>query len=373
MKIFMFSTDYWPDTGGIANHVYYLSRALAAQGNEVTVVGGHISKPPMEVAETPANLREILIHRKGGKFFRSMYFLLRSLGFIISLSNQRWDVVHYHNFLWDGLLVGLTRLPTAKVRIFTNHSSLMLEMMDQGKSLISLKILTKSVNGIIGPSYELVQKSSYVARPTQSITYIPNGVDISRFVPAHSRMSSLTERQIVAIRRHDEKCGLIYLIEAAQIVVKKYSDVVFYIYGDGTETPKLKQRVKELGLESKVLFPGRVSHKELPSVLQSSYVTVLPSLYEAVSLSGLESMACGVPVIGSEVGGIPEIVIPGETGWLVPPRSSEAIAQAIIESLTQPMLRQKMSLKCRQLVVERYSWESIAKRTIEFYQQVGAK
>ncbi len=378
MNVLMFSTDYWPDTGGIANHVYYLSRAMARQGISVTVVGGHSSELSGNRFDNTPNLHEILIQRKYGYGLRSMYFIVRSMMAVMALSNQDWDVVHYHNFLWDGLIVGLTKFPKSKVRIYTNHSSLMLEMMDKGKSLSKLRLLVKNANGIIGPSQELTQKSSWIATPQQPIIYIPNGVDTSRFTPPpHPLWVGDNKRQnkqkfIVAIRRHDPKCGLIYLIEAARIVTAEYPEVIFCLYGDGEETAKLKQRVKELGLEEKILFPGRVAHQDLPDILRSSYVTVLPSLYEAVSLSGLESMACGVPVIGTKVGGIPEIVIPWETGWLVPPRSSQAIAQAIIESLEQPDLRQRMSENCRRMVVERYSWENIARRTIQFYQRLGA-
>ncbi len=124
---------------------------------------------------------------------------------------------------------------------------------------------------------------------------------------------------------------------------------------------------KELGIENSVRFLGKVNHNQLPILLRSSYISVLPSLYEAVSLSGLESMACGVPVVGTNVGGIPEFVIPSRTGLLIEPKSSQMLADAIIQLLDNKPLRDEMSRECRELIVNNFSWQKIANKTLDFY------
>ncbi|MGH9428815.1 MAG: glycosyltransferase [Terriglobia bacterium] len=93
----------------------------------------------------------------------------------------------------------------------------------------------------------------------------------------------------------------------------------------------------------------------------------MPSLYEAVSLSGLESLSCSVPVIGTRVGGIPEFVLHEDTGLLVEPRSPEALADILITILAHPELRAYMSRRGRALAFEYYSCDPVARRTLDFY------
>jgi glycosyltransferase involved in cell wall biosynthesis len=144
-------------------------------------------------------------------------------------------------------------------------------------------------------------------------------------------------------------------------------EAVLFLAGDGPETPHLKRLGNELGLGSGLRFLGSVSNADLPPLYKAAWVSILPSLYEAVSLSGLESLACGVPVVGTRVGGIPEIVLDGITGILVPPRSPEALAAAILDLVGNAERRHAMGEEARRLVVREYTWEIIAKRTLEFY------
>lgn len=376
MKILFFSTDYWPDIGGIAAHVYYLSRALAEAGADVTVVGGHLAPISRSLNKPggPGVFREITIQRKGPRFLRSLWFLLRAWWVLHRLQYKEWDVVHYHNFLIDGLLLGVLEWPKAKARVMTNHSDILLKVLDRRKNPFMLRLLVRRVNGIIGPSPELRDKSRVIQHPGQMLVYIPNGVDTKHFTPglptpeSYQLLQATPEQKIIlAVRRHDPKCGLDYLLKAVPKVVAKHSESVFCLVGDGVQTVALKQLAADLEIENFVRFLGRMSHEKLPLAFLAAYCSVIPSIYEAVSLSGLESLACGIPVIATKVGGNPEYVKPGHTGLLVEPYSADALADTLNYLLENPEERDRMAAGCVSFVAENFSWEAVAKQTLDFY------
>ncbi|HSL43540.1 MAG TPA: glycosyltransferase family 4 protein [Anaerolineales bacterium] len=381
MKILFFSGDYWPNNGGIAAHVYYLSRALARIGHQVTVLGG-AQKNVKSLSSTPSsaggNLHEIIMFRKGPRIVKGVVFLMQSFFLLRVLSRQKWDVIHFHNFVPDGLLLGILPWPEAKIRVMTNHSSQYLIALEKQRPTLLYQTATRMVNGFIAPSNELLEKTAPIMRQGQAAKYIPNGVDLTTFTPGIPTDSAYelldvdkTRTIILTVRRHSPKCGLDYLIHAIPTIISKYPDVVFCLLGDGEQTAELKNLASELKIQNSVRFPGRVLHDQLPNVLRAAYLTILPSLYEAVSLAGLESMACGIPVVGTRVGGIPEFVLHKETGILIEPQSSVAIARAVMDLIEKPALRNEVSLNAHNLVRQKYSWDSVAQTTVDFYQALS--
>ncbi len=301
--------------------------------------------------------------------------MARARGALSDAGPIPWDIVHFHNFLPDGLLLGAWR--GARVRIMTNHSSWFLVDVERNRRRRRLRWLTRGVHGIIGPSRELAEKSAWIGRPGQAIEYIPNGVDPDRFtpegdgeIPALPRDIPRSSPIILSVRRHDpSKSGLPYLIQAMPEVLRGRPEAILCLVGDGPETPLLKRLAADLVPGPSVRFLGRVPNENLPPLYRAACLSVLPSLYEAVSLSGLESLACGRPVIGTRLGGIPEIVLDGRTGILVPPRSAPALATAILDLLTNDDRRRAMGEQGRRLVTADFSWRAVAGRTMAFYRR----
>lgn len=371
LKVLLFSADYVPDPGGIAGHVYHLARALHHQGEHVTVVGGHVL--PCDDS-SPAGVGEIRIRRVGPRAFRAAWFSWRAHRILNSLKNQKWDVLHYHNPFPDGLI--LRNFRAAKVRIFTNHSDAFLRAYESGQKREWLHFLVAGADGIIAPSEEIAKKSQDFFRETGARTkYIPNGVDTALFAPgpqspnAEARLGARPGDDVIllAVRRHDPKCGLEYLIRAMPSILSSEPRALLCLVGNGREEARLKALAGELGCGNRVRFVGRVENDKLPALYRAAYLSILPSVYEAVSLSGLESLACGCPVVGTNVGGIPAFVIDGETGVLVEPKSQSSLAAGVSCLLRSPELRKQMALSGRTLVEQNFSWESVAVRTLDFY------
>ena len=380
MKVLMFSGDYWPDAGGIASHVGHMARALTRQGIRVTVIGGHL-KPVRQVSvgesSQSKNLHEVMIRRTGPRGVRLAWFLLRAYRELSRMASQEWDIVHYHNFVPDGILLGLSNWPRAVERVMTNHSDVLLRALDKGTSLAPFRLLLRSVTGVIAPSQELKEKSELLLRQGQRCTYIPNGVDVSVFTPGPVEPHFLAalgvgsgNKVILATRRHDPKCGLDLLLRAVPLVIRAHPEAIFCLIGDGPQTSALRRLSVELGVDKWVRFQGYIQHDRLPGYYRASYLSVLPSVYEAVSLSGLESLACATPVIGTKVGGIPEFVHDGRTGVLVEPGSPSELARAITWMLEHPGVRETMAAEGPREVSANFSWEKAAMSTVSFYSEL---
>ena len=130
------------------------------------------------------------------------------------------------------------------------------------------------------------------------------------------------------------------------------------------------QLVRELNLDGKVRFTGRLTREELAQHYAAARIAVVPSLYEGFGLPAAEAMACGTPVIATTGGALPEVV--GNAGMLVRPANADALADAIGQLLNDQKAQQQMSEAGKKRVREQFNWEQAARKTLEVYQEVLA-
>jgi glycosyltransferase involved in cell wall biosynthesis len=139
------------------------------------------------------------------------------------------------------------------------------------------------------------------------------------------------------------------LVEAAGLVARCFPSARFFLAGkydvDKSYYADIERRVRELGLEKVVQFTGEIAPSHVPPVLASMDISVLPSLSEGMSNTLLESMSAGKPVVATAVGGNPELVEDGKTGYLVPPGDPNAMAERLLNLLANPELRREMGLR----------------------------
>jgi len=183
---------------------------------------------------------------------------------------------------------------------------------------------------------------------------------------------------IAMIGRFDRyQKGHQYFIEAARIINERISNANFLIVGGTVNSEEekfkreLEERVKELGLSNQILFTG--FYHDLIYLLSNIEVVVIPSLYEAPSAVALEAMAMRRPVVASNVGGIPEIVIDSETGFLVPPKNPQAIAEKVIFLLKNPQIAKEMGEKEYQRIKENFTQERLVREYEKLYENLLKK
>lgn len=163
--------------------------------------------------------------------------------------------------------------------------------------------------------------------------------------------------------------GVDVLLEAMPIILGAHQ-ATLHIIGTGDRINQYEAMCEGLGIEEHVRFLGFIEHSKLPPYFSSADLFVLPSRREGFGLVLAEAMACGVPVVSTRVGGIPEVVEDGVTGLLVPPNDPAAIAEAIIELLDDPERMRDMGVRGRERVSEHFTWDKVAQRVVGFYQEI---
>jgi phosphatidylinositol alpha-1,6-mannosyltransferase len=159
------------------------------------------------------------------------------------------------------------------------------------------------------------------------------------------------------------------LLEAMPQVLKKHR-AELSIIGTGPRLEEYVALARTLGLDEEVHFVGHVDHGELPSYYASADLFVLPSRMESFPLVLLEAMAGGLPVVATAVGGVPEVVVNGETGLLVPPNGPQGLAEAINSLLDDPERMKQMGARGQERVREHYTWDKVADRMAGFFREV---
>lgn len=367
MKILMLSNEFPPSLGGVQTHVYELSRALVLLGHQVQVITRRHNRSwsPREV------LDGITVHRLRLPDNHLLYdWTLRR--YIRKLHrSEPIDCIHVH---------GMRPLKAAKhlgiPLIFTNHTSGFLRRARQGSS--TLEKMRRQLEGcdlVLAPSQELVDATILTGHPGP-YQFIANGVDTDKFSPGPSTLRAqlgIPDNAFVAIlaRRLVEKNGVLFLASAlAEIHAEDFHLVVA---GDGADREAFQTLVSQAPCANRVHMLGGVSNERMPEVFRSGDVSILPSLMEATSIAGLEAMACGLALIGTNVGGIPVILTSDQTGLLVPASDSSALAGAVNTLLNDRVKAAEMGRQGLAKVRASFSWQCIAQCTLNAYNECSTE
>ncbi len=208
--------------------------------------------------------------------------------------------------------------------------------------------------------------------PADKIRVIRNGVVLPRF-GSKDRSGRLRQelklppdaRLVVVFSRLNPMKGVEYFIDAAAATARRFADVYFLIVGDGENRAELQAQARRAGIDGRMVFTGFRS--DIPEFLSEASISVLPSLSEGLSNTLLESMAAGVAVIATRVGGNPEVIEDGVTGLLVPPRDSDEIAGALHRLLGCPDLALRLGECGARRVAQLFAVERAVRETESLY------
>jgi len=200
----------------------------------------------------------------------------------------------------------------------------------------------------------------------ERIFVIPNGVDFHTYYKNKNIKNECVFSYVLYIGGLRKLKGVDILIQSLPLVYKKTGPIPVYIAGSGAENKELIALVHQEGLEQSVKFIGFVSGKEKVTLLQQAGLVVVPSRYEPFGIVILESMACGVPVVASRIGGIPEIIQDRKSGLLFDVENVTQLSNCITTLIQSPELRSLYSQKGLEFVGS-FSWSVIADKTIYLY------
>ncbi|MEM2272887.1 MAG: glycosyltransferase family 4 protein [Candidatus Bathyarchaeia archaeon] len=237
--------------------------------------------------------------------------------------------------------------------------------------------LTYESKRIIVASYAMKSEvEEHFRLPSEKIEVIPNGIDISKYeinVDRNSVKRRLgidpSERIVLFIGRLVPQKGVEYLIMAAPKIFDQHPEARIIIVGNGWIKDNLWNLAYSTGYSHKITFLGFLSDQDTIELTLSSDVLVVPSVYEPFGIVALEGMAAGIPVVASNVGGLAEIIEHDRTGFLAYKESPDSIAWGVNKILSDPSYAHWLAQNAKKKVREAYSWEAVAKRTVEVYKK----
>jgi len=368
MKILIPALHYYPVIGGIETWTQNIAERLS-QKVEVFVVTGKVRGLPNKEIFNGVKIWRTSLFSLTNLSKSPLVYSLHLLPFIFFKSlniirKEKINILHCQGFLsgfLGFLLSKLTKIPY----IIT------VQRIEEKNNFIK-RIVYKNANCCIGAS--LAIKKYFEEMGCKNIEVIPNGVDVNRFrifdsnPEIREKLGIGNEFLIITVARLEKVKGIEYLIKAMKEL--KIKDSKLLIIGEGSERKNLENLVRERGLENKVKFLGQIENEKVPQYLAIGDCFVLPSLKEGFGIAILEAQAVGLPVIATNVGGIPDIIKDGKTGILVPARNPEAIAKAIFKIYSQLSFAQKLVQNAK-ANLENYNWDKIAQKVYLIYQKLS--
>ena len=406
MRIALLTNEYPPNVyGGAGVHVEYLARELAKAddgAHDVQVLSFGSQR------DTQGNLRVRGIESpatfpaQDPRHARLLDALARDLAMAGAVEAP--DIVHCHT--WYSHLAGCLARPLTGARlVLTTHSlephrPWKVEQLGTAYHATAWieRTAYENADGVIAVSEAMKAdvQTLYGVSPDR-VRVIHNGIDPDEYRPRPSpatvrRLGVDPTRPIVLfVGRITRQKGILHLVRAIRFLEPGLQVVLCAGAPDtpeiGAEMTRLVTDVKRDAPADVIWIPEMLPRPDVIALYTHADVFVCPSVYEPFGIINLEAMACETPVVASAVGGIPEIVVPGKTGLLVPfeaeggespePRDAEqfsrSLATAINELMGAPELRTEMAKAARARVLEKFSWQRIAAATLEFYQAVGGR
>lgn len=293
------------------------------------------------------------------------------------IKKENIDIVHSHWIVPNGLTGAIFGSLSGMLHITTAHAG---DIFTIRKS----KLFSRIARYIFKNSDKITANSKFtrdvIIQVDNSIKnkvkIIHMGVDTLRFNPKRAiglNYKFSADYIILSIGRLVDKKGIRYLIVAMREVIKIYPNTKLIIGGSGPEKERLERLSKNLGLNDNIIFAGYIKDIDLPMYYASSDIFVLPSIEtkggdtEGLGIVLLEAMASKTSLIGSDIGGITDIIIDNDNGLLTKPGSSKDIADKIITLLQDKKLRHSLSEKGLKTVNESFSWDVIIEKFINLY------
>lgn len=353
-----------------APHTQKWVNGLAEMNYEILLFG--FSNPKEEwynssVRIESVNFSENLQKKDDGAISKVVY--VKALSKLRELLREfKPDILHAHYATSYALLCALTNYHPMCISVWGNDVFVFPNL-----SILHKKIFQFNLNR----ADKLFSTSKIMAKEilkytNKNIAVIPFGIDTKIFSPG-SYMKYFAENDVVigTVKTMEEKYGIEYLINAFSIVSQKLKNtsLKLLIVGGGRMLEKYKKLVADLDLVEDTVFTGRVDYKTVPDYHRNLSIAVYPSTEsgESFGVSVLESSACAKPVIASNIGGLPEVVVDGVTGFLVEPKNIMKLSEKIEKLVVDEELRTKMGDQGRKFVIDTYSFEKNLNEQIQQY------
>ena len=363
-KVVMVIAQFYPLLGGAEIQAQKLAAALRARGVEIFVLTRRIKNAPAYESVDGIPVYRSIRSVNVPLLFGVLYVI--SVAWFLYKRRNEYSIIHCHILQEYQTFVALvfkllfnkkviakmsSSGPTSDVKLMKNTLAgrVTIRLMRNADRIISLCSQSTS---------ELLEEGM----PADRVAQIANGVDTSRFTISARRSNN--RKMITFIGRLDGYKGVDCLLGAFRQVIQGCPDVTLKLVGDGPDAMELTRQAEALQIQGRVVFRGR--QVDVAKELSETDIFVLPSLSEGMSNVLLEAMACGLPVVATEVGAAADMISNRVNGMLVPPGNPAALSNALIELLRNDVFAGSLGIAARKTVEERYGLE----RTADCYEKL---
>jgi len=392
------------ETGGMNVYVRELTRALAAKGIAVDIFtrASDARAPFVDTESVGAENARVINIAAGPRAPVSKHQLVNFTGEFAqgiydfaARENIAYQIWHAHYWLSGvtaqclqakGLRAPIVQMFHTLGAMKNRVARTATEAETDARILAEQRLMRSVARVVASTPRDLEQMVALYGAPRAKIAIIPPGVDTHVFHPVPSQrardaIGSSDEKAVLFVGRIDPVKGLDTWFRAMKLVVEEDPSLrhrlcVCLIGGDldddldpDSELARLVELKEQLGIGDIVTFLGGRAQAALPFYYSAATAVVMPSRYESFGLAALEAMACGTPVVASDVGGLSFLVRDGVTGFLVPEGNAEIFAEKISRLLHNPKLRNEMG-KRGAAEAQEYAWSNIAERMLELYQEI---
>jgi glycosyltransferase involved in cell wall biosynthesis len=374
MRILLINSEYPPIGGGAGNASAHLARLFVSLGHDVVVVTAHFhGQPKFEVQDGVTIHRVPALRRR-----QDRSSALEQLAFIASASLRSIKLVRRFK---PGATLAFFGVPSGAVAwILKKFFGIPYIVSLRGGDVPGFRPYDfKIFHKLLGPFLRIIWRdaSRVIANSrglrdlalafdsTMDIPIIPNGVDATQY-KADDRDWSPPQPLFTGRIVHQKglDLGLRALSQLTDL------DWKWYIAGDGPQLGTLQTLAKELGIADRVVFLGWQSRADLAKWYHQSNIFLFPSRHEGMPNAVLEAMASGLPIVATRIAGSEELVLDGETGFLVPSENVDELRDALRKMLSAPELRKSMGTASRQRVEQNYSWQKVAEQYQSFLKEL---
>ena len=368
LRVLCLNYESPPMGGGAGNATRCIATELARRGHMVHVLTSRLpAQPVVETVESVTVCRVWSLRRslhQCGLFGAASYVASAFLELIRLAHTYRYDVYHFYFGLPTAVLALYVHFVLRRPYVLALRGSDVPGYDETKWYMRPLHALLRPLSRFLwrtASSVTVLSKNLQdLARQTDpelDSFVIGNGIDNDKF-PAKPASSGSRTVRLISVCRMVPRKGLEYLIEAMKEL--KNDSIVLELIGSGQELDRIRRLVHDSGLEAYVKLPGYVASENLYAHYYRADIFVLPSLSESFGQVLLEAMSCGLPIVASAVGGIPETIRDWRNGLLIPPRDPAALAAAVRWLAANRDQRERMGRQNAEDARERFSWPKIA-------------
>lgn len=356
--------------------------SYGGSGVVATELGKHLAKRGHDVHFISYDLPFRLRNDSRNVYFHAVdlptYPLFPDQPYLLSLTNKIVEVTRYHQLELLHVHYAIPHATAAYLarQVMGGHSPKIVTTLHGtditlvGGSPSFFDVTAFSIeqsDGVTAVSRNLAEQTKEQFSIRKPVATIHNFVDIQRFAPAFSTRTNIDEKVLIHISNFRPVKRAIWAVRVF-LQLSERLPLRLVLVGEGPDIAEARSLVQQHRMQDRVAFMGK--HDDVVPLLQNADLMILPSLQESFGLAVLEAMACGVPAVASSVGGLPELIVNGVTGVMVPAHDFDQFCQRTYELLIDDERRKQMGLAARQRAVQHFSADQIVNEYEQFYDEV---